>query len=205
MPTFTCVRKLILAGAISLLGVATLSAGQGALAEPPSEPSKTFLHEGWQLQSSCVAKASGEKISSVGFDAASWHKATIPATVVGALVTDKTYADPDYAKNLRSFPGMDYSDKSFFALQDMPKDSPFRCSWWYRTEFATPAGAANAITWLHFLGINYRANLWINGKKLAGDKEIAGTYRTYEFDVTKYLQAGKSNASLKRSYSPDLQ
>ena len=62
MPTFTCVRKLILAGAISLLGVATLSAGQGALAEPPSEPGKTFLHEGWQLQSSCLAKSSGEKI-----------------------------------------------------------------------------------------------------------------------------------------------
>jgi exo-1,4-beta-D-glucosaminidase len=194
MPTFMCVRNLILAVVICLLRVTTLSAGQGPLTEPASEPGKTFLHEGWQLQSSCVAKASGEKISSAGFDAGSWHKAAIPATVVGALVADKTYADPNYGKNLLSIPGMDYSNKSFFALQDMPKNSPFRCAWWYRTEFATPAGTANAITWLHFLGINYRANLWINGKKLAGEKEIAGTYRTYEFDVTKYLQAGKSNA-----------
>ena len=109
MPTFMCVRKLILAVVICLLAVASLSAGQAALAGPATEPGKTFLHEGWQLQSSCVAKASGEKISTAGFDANSWHKATIPATVVGALVTDKTYADPDYGKNLLSIPGMDFS------------------------------------------------------------------------------------------------
>jgi exo-1,4-beta-D-glucosaminidase len=129
-----------------------------------------------------------------GFDASTWHKAEIPSTVVGALVTDKTYPDPDYAMNLKSLPGMDYSDKSFFALQDMPKDSPFRCSWWYRTEFATPAEAAAGNTQLHFLGINYRANIWLNGKKIAGEKEVAGTYRTYEFEVTKDLQSGQPNA-----------
>jgi exo-1,4-beta-D-glucosaminidase len=177
-----------------LFGFGTLVVAQGQLAEPGTEPGKVFLNQGWQLQSSCVAKASGEKISTAGFDAASWHKATIPATVVGALVTDKTYPDPNYGTNLKSIPGMDYSSKSFFALQDMPKDSPFRCSWWYRTEFTPPAGAPNALTWLHFLGINYRANIWINGKKIAGEKEVAGTYRTYEFDVTKNLQPGKTNA-----------
>jgi exo-1,4-beta-D-glucosaminidase len=162
--------------------------------ESIAPPTKIFLHQGWQLQSSCEAKTSGEKVSAAGFDAAGWHKAEIPATVVGALVTDKTYPDPDYAMNLKSIPGMDYSTKSFFAIQDMPKDSPFKCSWWYRTEFRSPEGAAHANTWLHFLGINYRANIWINGKKIAGDKEVAGTYRTYEFDVTKYLESGKPNA-----------
>jgi exo-1,4-beta-D-glucosaminidase len=153
-----------------------------------------YLHTGWQLQSSCDSKASGEKISTLGFDAANWHKTDVPATVVGALVTDKTYPDPDDGMNLKTIPGMDYSSKSFFALQEMPKDSPFKCSWWYRTEFASPAGAQHAATWLHFLGINYRANIWLNGKKIAGDKDVAGTYRTYEFDVTKYLAGGKNNA-----------
>ena len=153
-----------------------------------------YLHTGWQLQSSCGSKASGEKISTLGFDAANWHKTDVPATVVGALVTDKTYPDPESGMNLKTIPGMDYSGKSFFALQDMPKDSPFKCSWWYRTEFASPAGAEHVATWLHFLGINYRANIWLNGEKIAGDKDVAGTYRTYEFDVTKYLQAGKNNA-----------
>ena len=60
------------------------------------EPSKIFLHKDWQIQSSCAAKASGAEISAPGFDAKGWHHADIPSTVVGALVTDKTYPDPDY-------------------------------------------------------------------------------------------------------------
>ena len=182
---------LILGALVLSLGI--VRGGYGQVAEP-AEAGKIFLHHGWEVQSSCVAKESGEKISLAGFDASTWHKTDIPATVVGVLVTDKTYPDPDYGKNLKSFPGMDYSDKTFFANQDMPKDSPFKCSWWYRTEFPSPAGAQNAKQWLHFLGINYRANIWINGKKLAAEKDVAGTYRTFEFDVTKYLENGKANA-----------
>ncbi len=45
----------------------------------------------------------------------------------------------------------------------MPEDSPFKPSWWYRTEFAVPAGLAGRTLWLHFDGINYRANVWVNG------------------------------------------
>jgi exo-1,4-beta-D-glucosaminidase len=183
---------------VFVMGALLLSVGMAgeafAQSGEPTIPSKIFLHQGWQLQSSCVAKVSGEKVSTPGFDAAGWHNADIPATVVGALVADKTYPDPDYGMNLKSFPGMDYSSKSFFALQDMPKDSPFRCSWWYRTEFPSPAAVGGANRFLHFLGINYRANIWLNGKKIATDKEVVGTYRTYEFDVTKYLESGKPNA-----------
>ena len=82
-----------------------------------SEEGRTYLHKNWQIQSSCEVKATGEQISSAGFDAAGWHKADIPATVVGALVTDKTYPDPDYAMNLKSFPGMNYSSEHLFANQ----------------------------------------------------------------------------------------
>jgi exo-1,4-beta-D-glucosaminidase len=186
-------------GNMLVLAVAFLAAGVGAPVsgqsmQLPAPPARTYLHYGWQLQSSCAAKDGAEKISQAGFDASSWHKAEIPSTVVGALVTDKTYPDPDYAMNLRSFPGMNYGDKSFFALQDMPKDSPFRCSWWFRTEFVPTNSTGHANTFLHFMGINYRANIWMNGKKIAGEKEVAGTYRTFEFDVTKYLQPGKTNA-----------
>ncbi len=194
--------KTICAVVASSLSLCAMANAQVQLTDPATVSGKVFLHEGWQLQSSCVAKTSGEKVSAAGFDASTWHKATIPATVVGALVTDKTYPDPDYGTNLKTIPGMDYSSKSFFALQDMPKDSPFRCSWWYRTEFASPNSAGSAATWLHFLGINYRANIWINGKKVAGDKEVAGTYRTYEFDVTKYLVRGKSNALAVEIFAP---
>jgi exo-1,4-beta-D-glucosaminidase len=146
---------------------------------PEAQPARIYLHKNWQIQSSCEVKAAGEQISLAGFEAKGWHKADVPATVVGALVTGKTYPDPNYGTNMKSFPGLNYSDKNLFANQEMPEGSPFRCSWWYRTEFTLPAGEAKKTEWLNFLGINYRANIWINGQKVADANDVAGTYRSY--------------------------
>src|SRR5712664_904776 len=184
-------------GAVVLLLLPGIAA---AAAEEVS--ARSYLHKNWQIQSSCEVKAGGEQISLAGFDAKSWHKSDIPATVVGALVTDKTYPDPNYGTNLKSFPGMNYSDKNLFANQDMPEDSPFHCSWWYRTEFTPPAGELKKTEWLNFLGINYRANIWVNGHKVADANDVAGTYRSYEFDVSRFLQPGKANAIAVEVFAP---
>src|SRR6266852_246216 len=88
--------------------------------------SAVSLNEGWQIQSSCEAKATGAQVSTPGFTANGWHKTTVPNTVVGTLVDDKTYPDPTYGTNFKKLPGMNYSDKSLFANQDMPEGSPFR-------------------------------------------------------------------------------
>jgi exo-1,4-beta-D-glucosaminidase len=182
-------RCLVFVSAILLLILSS-----GAATAVAAESDKLFLHKDWQLQSSCDAKAGGAEISAVGFNASGWHHADMPSTVVGALVTDKTYPDPTYGTNLKSFPGMDYSSKTFFANQDMPKDSPFRCSWWFRTEFTLPAGYDRKAAWLHFLGINYRANVWLNGQKIADANDVAGTFATFEFNVSKSLHSGGPNA-----------
>jgi len=90
--------------------------------------SAVSLNDGWQIQSSCVAKSTGRQVSTPGFEATGWHKTTVPNTVVSTLVDDKTYPDPTYGTNLKKFPGMNYNGKSFFANQDMPEESPFKCS-----------------------------------------------------------------------------
>jgi exo-1,4-beta-D-glucosaminidase len=182
---------------ILLVGLAR-AAGQDAV-EPGT---RIYLHKDWQIQSSCVAKATGEQVSTAGFDASSWHKSELPATVVGALVTDKTYPDPYFGTTLKTLPGMNYSNKSFFALQDMPAGSPFLCSWWFRAEFDAPSNLARQNSWLDFLGINYRANVWVNGVKIGDAKDVAGTYRAFEFNVSKNVQAGKINAVALEIFAP---
>ena len=167
------------------------------------DDARTYLHKDWQVQSSCVDKTAAEQISAPGFDAGKWHHTDIPSTVVAALVGDKTYPDPTYGTNLKSLPGMNYPDKIIFANSDMPKGSPFACSWWYRTEFsATANGGETKRRWLHFAGINYRANVWVNGKKIADAKDVAGTYRTFEFEISKALLAGKTNALAVEIFAP---
>src|SRR6266403_1023680 len=188
-----CFRSFASIAVLLLTSLSAFSAEQSG---------KLYLHANWQLQSSCEIKAVGAQISAVGFDAKGWHSMDIPSTVVGALVADKTYPDPNYGTNLKSIPGMDYSSKSLFANQDMPKDSPFRCSWWYRTEFAAPADYDQKTNWLHFLGINYRANVWLNGQKVADAADVAGMFRTFEFNVSKFLHPGSPNALAVEVFAP---
>src|SRR5438046_4497438 len=152
---------------------------------PVAVPSVIPLNTNWQIQSSCEEKAVGEQISAAGFAATGWHKATVPNTVVGTLVDDKTYPDPTYGTNLNNLPGMNYSSATFFALQDMQEGSPFKCSWWWRKEFSVPSAFAKKNIIIHFPGINYRANVWFNGQKIDDAAAIAGTYRNLEFDLTK--------------------
>lgn len=174
------------------------------MAAPVSSPApRISLHGAWQLQSSCVDKSSAESISAPGFAAKDWHKAEVPGTVVGALVTDKTLPDPDYGVNLRSFPGVSLGGEEPFSNRDMPADSPYRCSFWFRTEFPTPAGLANQAAWLHFLGINYRANVWLNGKKIADRSDVAGAYRSYEFRVDPLLNKSGKNALAVEVFAPE--
>jgi len=190
---FSMVSAIAISFAIPNFAIAADSSGSA---------NRTYLHKNWELQSSCEVKATGDQISQTGFDTAGWHKTDIPATVVGALVTDKTYPDPNYATNLDSFPGISHSNIRVFANEDMPEGSPFKCSWWYRTEFSSPADTSKNV-WLNFLGINYRANIWVNGQRIADTNDVAGTYRAYEFDITKYLKPSVANALALEIFAPD--
>ena len=171
------------------------------LAQTPAD--RQDLHGAWQMQSSCQSSAKGEQISQPGFDASKWHPAEVPGTVVGALVDDKSLPDPNYGLNLKQFPGFDANRHSLFSNVDMPADSPYRCSFWFRTEFDSPAGSAKHASWLHFLGINYRANVWLNGKKIGDRADLAGAFRTYEFPVSELLKKEGKNALAVEVFAPE--
>jgi exo-1,4-beta-D-glucosaminidase len=188
----------------SFLAVEAAHAGQGtAAADLENLPiSSISMNSGWEIQSSCEVNAGGDKVSAPGFATAGWHKTTVPNTVVGTLVDDKTYDDPTYGMNLKKLPGMYYGEKVFFATVDMPEGSPFRCSWWWRTQFKLKPPFAGDHFWLHFPGINYRANVWVNGKKIANASDVAGTYRSFNFDVTPALNPSGTNAVALEIFAP---
>src|SRR5215469_15851779 len=144
------------------------------------------LEHGWMVQSSSKVNAGGEKISRVGFDTSDWYKTSAPNTVFAVLVENGVYREPYFGMNLRSVPGVDYKIGSQFAKQEMPENSPYAVPWWYRCDFAVPGTYGGKKLWLTFRGINYRANIWINGQKLAGSDTVAGAFRQYQFDVSHF-------------------
>jgi exo-1,4-beta-D-glucosaminidase len=173
-----------------------------ALAAPTDGAVTTALRDGWNVQSACKDQAAGDAISTVSFQPKGWYAASVPSTVIAAQVAAGEIKQPYYGMNLRKIPGTEYPIGQNFSNLPMPENSPYRCGWWYRKTFNVPAAAKGKTLWLRFGGINYRANLWVNGRQIADSSKIAGAYRTYEFDVTDALIPGKENVIAVETFAP---
>jgi exo-1,4-beta-D-glucosaminidase len=152
------------------------------------------LHENWAIQSSANLTCGGKVISQPGYPVKGWYPTTVPSTVLAALVANKIYADPYYGNNLFELPGI--------RRWDIPEGNPFESSWWYRTEFDIPASFTGKHIWLKFHSVNYRANLWVNGQKVADSAQMEGAYRLYAFDIAQYVKAGQKNCLALELYPP---
>ena len=192
---------------VSILLTSTFLFAAGAAQAKPlsaaTAESKLPLREGWALQTSLKVEAKGEAISSAQFAPTGWyHEVTVPTTVVAALVKNKTLPDPFLGMNIRQFPGVTYPIGGNFSNIAMQPDSPYAPSWWYRKAFAAPASYKGKTVWLKFNGINYRANIWLNGKQIAKSDNVAGAWRTYEFNVTDTVRLGAENVLAVQVWAP---
>ncbi|MGA9439676.1 MAG: hypothetical protein WBV76_16000 [Pseudolabrys sp.] len=149
-----------------------------AAAQSSAPMNRIDLHNGWTVQTPRKVQAAGEAISTPKFQTKGWYRTSVPMTIVAVQVAAGEFPEPYYGMNLRKIPGIDaYEIGEGFAHKPIPDGSPYAASWWYRTEFPTPVNHRHVA--LHFDGINNRANVWINGKKIADAKDVAGAYRTF--------------------------
>jgi exo-1,4-beta-D-glucosaminidase len=147
----------------------------------------------WQLCSSEKLSCYGETISVTDYKADGWYTVSVPQTVVGGLVENGVYEDPYYGLNMKKIPGYKHGRKMHFSFYPMPDDSPFRKSWWYRTEFSLDTCKDAGEIWLWIRGINYSAHVWINGRRAAGADYVTGSYRTFELSITNFLEGKQKN------------
>ena len=174
-----------------------LALASTALHAQPS--TQLFLREHWAIQSSAAAQDPGEVISKPGYKPTGWYPAAMPSTVLAALVAAHVYPDPGFGMNLRSIAGTTYPIGALFSNLPMPPESPFRQPWWFRTEFQAPAEFKGKTLWLRFDGINYRANVWLNGKRIADNGSMAGAWRLFEFHVTEAIRPGANALAVEIS------
>jgi exo-1,4-beta-D-glucosaminidase len=175
-------------------------AGSGPAA---AQTTATLVPHEWKLQSSAQVGEPGERISMPAYRPDGWYPVSLPSTVLAALVAARVYPDPMFGMNLRSIPGTTYPIGRNFSTLPMPADSPFHVPWWYRAEFRLPPGISGRHVALHLDGVTYRANVWLNGRRVADSKQVAGTYRLYEFDVTDAVRANAANVLAIEVFPPE--
>ena len=146
------------------------------------------LKKNWYIQSSREVEKPGEIISTADFKPEGWYPTKIPSTILAALVENGVYENPYYGQNLKMIPG--FREGRWLA---MPNNSPFWPSWWYRTKFDIPFEFEGKNLSLHLDGINYKANIWLNGHQIADSNTVIGMFRRFELDITKWSKIGTGN------------
>jgi len=72
--------------------------------------------------------------------------------------------------------------------------NPWKDPYWFRTEFTVPEERREQRVWLNLAGIHYRAELWLNGRMLAGPEQVAGMFGDWSFDITSFVSRDSPNA-----------
>ncbi len=153
--------------------------------------------EHWLVQSSSVVGEDGKLLSRHDVAASAWYTAELPATVLGVLVAHGVYPDPFVGMNFLELPGRGPAHQNF-SNHPMPDDSPFRVPWWFRTEFTHVTQASDTPhTWLELDGLNYRANLFVNGAQVRDTRALVGAYRAFDILLEDFLVPGRNRLALQ--------
>lgn len=133
------------------------------------------LNEDWKIQSSVEVTATGVELSTDPELTGNWFPARIPSTVLGILAENKIYENPYYGENLKVIPR-----------------EPFKVPWWYVTSFRIDEVLEGYYGQLLLDGINYSANIWLNGHLVADTQTVNGAYSRPSVDVSKALVTGNN-------------
>ena len=122
----------------------------------------------WRVERASQIDTPGAPLSHPGFNDATWLPATVPGTILTSFYNAGALPDPNFGDN-----------------QLFISDSYFCSDFWYRTEFDAPPTPPNQIAWLDFDGINWKAEIFLNGEPLG---HIDGGFIRGRFDVTTKLR-----------------
>jgi len=165
--------------------------------EKAKESSNKQILKNWKLESATQVPESDEIVSGEAFNDGNWTDAQVPTTVLRALVKAGIYPDPHLDMNNFKIPDANdtlnkrFELEGFTHLKGIP--NPFKDPYWFRTEFVVPASQKDRKIWLNFDGINYRADVWLNGKKITSADKMVGMFTRFKFDVTDQVNKDGKN------------
>ncbi|GAA5483428.1 glycosyl hydrolase 2 galactose-binding domain-containing protein [Haloferula sargassicola] len=173
----------IVAGTAWLLGIATAMAGDGR-GEITLE--STAGHGGsfdWKMERAGDTEG-GRKVSMPGFSPAGWQPAIVPGTVLHSLVANGVYPDPYFGRN---------NDRGRNLIPDISDVGADHYTYWFRTPFSVPQSYAGRRVWLELEGVNYQADVWVNGRQVG---QLAGMFQRGVYDITELVTPGSDQHAL---------
>lgn len=154
----------------------------------PEPGEKTLLNSGWMARRASEIKTDGNLLSSTPLETTGWIPARVPGTVLTTLLENGLYPAPEFGMNNNLIPDIYDAGNDFYTF-------------WFVCQFETPTVPDGRIVWLNFRGINYKAELFLNGKRL-NNTTHEGMFLRKSFNITEHLQKKGRNVLAVLVYPP---
>ena len=147
------------------------------------------LTGGWHCKRADSVTISGEALSASEQPLNSWIPAIVPGTVLGTLIDNRQMPDPFFGMNNERIPDIYHIGSGYY-------------TYWFVKDFSESKPGAGDHVWVQFRGINYSADIFLNGHKLNTSRP-RGMFLRFEYDITAFLKTNGHNRLAVIVYPPD--
>ncbi len=147
-----------------------------------AQPKAFKLNSGWKAKKAIEINVDGTVISGKNFQFYDWMEAVVPGTVLTTLLHNNKIPDPFFGMNNTLIPDIHAVGEDYY-------------TYWFYNQFNLPELKNGEQVWLKFRGINYSANMYLNGKKINPDTH-EGMFLREKYLITPYLEKGANRLAV---------
>ncbi|MBK6284577.1 MAG: hypothetical protein IPF54_19840 [Draconibacterium sp.] len=144
-----------------------------------AQNTEILLNSGWKAKRANEVVADGTVISSSDFEFSGWMEAVVPGTVLTTLLHNGKIPDPFFGMNNELIP-------------DIYNVGTEHYTYWFQNNFSLPEIKTGQQVWLKFRGINYAADIFLNGQRVNTDTHKS-MYLREKYLITPFLNDSKPN------------
>jgi hypothetical protein len=145
----------------------------------PAQPVTYILRDNWKAKRVTDVIGDGTEITGPGFKTEGWIDAVVPGTILTTLLHNNQIPDPFFGLNNNLIPDVFSTGRDYY-------------TYWFYNEFEIPEAKDGQEVWLNFRGINYFADIFLNGKRV-NTRTHEGMYLREKYLITPFLNKGKLN------------
>lgn len=156
--------------------------------EWPEAGQKKLLHSGWLARRANEVGADGNTLTSSEWSENGWLPAKVPGTVLTTLLKNGLFPVPEFSMNNNLIPDIYTIGADFY-------------TYWFVKSFECRSVPEGKHVWLNFRGINYKADIFLNGKRV-NRVTHEGMFLRRSFDITDFLRKDTLNRLAVIVYPP---
>ena len=144
-----------------------------------AQKKELVLDSGWQAKRASEVVEDGTQISSSTFQSLGWIDAVVPGTVQTTMLHNNLIPDMFYGMNNEQIPDIYDVGSEYYTF-------------WFRNQFQLPQLKPGQQAWLKLRGINYSANMFLNGQRINNDTH-EGMFLRQKYLITPHLNTSEAN------------